>query len=947
MKTACLLAALGLAGAVAPPKISLKLEGMTSALQMAEPVARDHDLGLTQNNGQAVKSQQDWTEKCAAAGTLSGADRTTTTNQNCPFPVALAYDHQKGDVEVTTRVYRVDVDGTPQEFNVETDQIKLNEAGDDFEESDMWNHRSTFLFKYDATDDSGNHAEQVVFALILDDDSKPIFDQEVSGAQCANSGDWSASMQVEAVGDWELCKFTVTDNVDVSTDEGLKQRDGTAETNIKYDVSYLGRDEDKFNGVDPAHPKPWWHESNHLAVPWAGLGADTTGLSHTQAAALFNPTGEGAKHVGKFLVTASISDFAGVYGHNDANNENEVETAILVQDTSAPAIFLAGSSTHTQECNKQTIADYSSCGTGDSDCYIEPGVDAKDLLDSEALQEFLPVTVSIQGSSDTYVTVDGMTPAQAFFKDMSNTLTKLESSDNKPVCSTQRKLEYKASDFALNSAPVVTRDINTVDTTAPSLALNGGNTEILKFCQKNCGNDSEDLAACEAANHHEDLALDGVDPGATCSDSCDASVNDQSVTMAWGEKTFNARQIGEYIRTYSCTDGCENPSTETRTFVVEDCGKPAITIQGESSLTYEATHDIEYTDQGATCTDWVDGQLSHAVTVSGDVVSMTVPGTYTIQYNCQDLTGNEAHVVERTVVVQDTIPPELELLGADIAFLEAGFPYLDVGATATDTLDGDITSFVWTHGDQVLTGQEYMKYHSCEKIYEQNENHLLMNGDYYMTTDKSGAYQRQLVTCYFKGYRNQPDMGVFGYKIVENIAGSAYCNEIGMQPFSPTADQLDYIKQATPKALFNKIGDNEVFVCTTLSGDDSNSSPITGKLETAVAGNYEVQFHVEDKAGNMACDAHDGSPCKVRTVVVRDRLPALMSLGTQSRIAEQLADIPTVEVTADAVHGHNLYMAETATRANGFVIGAIASGVAGVALLGLSMKKRTSNLVPV
>merc|ERR1711871_1646584 len=37
-----------------------------------------------------------------------------------------------------------------------------------------FSRRSTYLFKYDVTDAAGNHAEQVVFSLILNDVTKPV-----------------------------------------------------------------------------------------------------------------------------------------------------------------------------------------------------------------------------------------------------------------------------------------------------------------------------------------------------------------------------------------------------------------------------------------------------------------------------------------------------------------------------------------------------------------------------------------------------------------------------------------------------------------------------------------------------------------------------------------------------------------------------------------------------
>merc|ERR1719454_2723604 len=99
------------------------------------------------------------------------------------------------------------------------------------------------------------------------------------------------------------------------------------------------------------------------------------------------------------------------------------------------------------------------------------------------------------------------------------------------------------------------------------------------------------------------------------------------------------------------------------------------------SVTLTASRDTEYTDEGATCSDYIDGVLSHAVEVSGHVVNMRKPGTYVIRYDCQDLSGNQAPYMTRTVVVEDNSCPEITLKGASMNYVEAGFPYVDAGAT--------------------------------------------------------------------------------------------------------------------------------------------------------------------------------------------------------------------------------------------------------------------------
>merc|ERR1711998_15860 len=146
------------------------------------------------------------------------------------------------------------------------------------------------------------------------------------------------------------------------------------------------------------------------------------------------------------------------------------------------------------------------------------------------------------------------------------------------------------------------------------------------------------------------------DKGVRTSDRCDKNL--PPVKTSW-DKKFNDRKVGTYMRTYSVKDASGNKAEITRTFVVVDKKAPEIKIIGKDSVTLEASRDVEYTDKGATCKDYVDGVLSHAVEVSGQVVNMRIPGTYKIRYDCQDLSGNSAVRVLRDVMIEDNSPPVL------------------------------------------------------------------------------------------------------------------------------------------------------------------------------------------------------------------------------------------------------------------------------------------------
>merc|ERR1711865_536441 len=97
---------------------------------------------------------------------------------------------------------------------------------------------------------------------------------------------------------------------------------------------------------------------------------------------------------------------------------------------------------------------------------------------------------------------------------------------------------------------------------------------------------------------------------------------------------------------------------------------------------------------GATCNDCRDGQIDHQVVITGDVVNYRVPGTYNIHFDCEDTSGNQASQVTRKVVIIDTTCPSVNVIGKASTTVEAGFPYEDLGALATDTLDGDLTTLL-------------------------------------------------------------------------------------------------------------------------------------------------------------------------------------------------------------------------------------------------------------
>ena len=76
---------------------------------------------------------------------------------------------------------------------------------------------------------------------------------------------------------------------------------------------------------------------------------------------------------------------------------------------------------------------------------------------------------------------------------------------------------------------------------------------------------------------------------------------------------------------------------------------------------------------------------------------MNTTGTYVLTYSVADAAGNEANA-SRTVTVVDTTNPVLTLLGDANMSQAKDSAWVDPGATASDSLDGNLTSSITITG---------------------------------------------------------------------------------------------------------------------------------------------------------------------------------------------------------------------------------------------------------
>merc|ERR1711896_27250 len=220
-----------------------------------------------------------------------------------------------------------------------------------------------------------------------------------------------------------------------------------------------------------------------------------------------------------------------------------------------------------------------------------------------------------------------------------------------------------------------------------------------------------------SAGYLKDLAiiqdLRTLNTGMMCLDTCDKYAT--SVTTTWTPE-FNNILPGTYVLKYVCEDHQGHQSIKSRTVVNEDKTKPVIRILGQDLMTLEATHGGNYVDDGATCSDQVDGMISQNVEVSGDVVNLGKRNKYVISYNCKDSAGNKADTAMRVVYVVQTTCPTCKLAGASKLSREASFPYVDAGAKCTDLIDGNVATITRNTVNVERTGTYYVTYRAKNTI---------------------------------------------------------------------------------------------------------------------------------------------------------------------------------------------------------------------------------------
>ncbi|MGI9529769.1 MAG: immunoglobulin-like domain-containing protein [Acidimicrobiia bacterium] len=231
---------------------------------------------------------------------------------------------------------------------------------------------------------------------------------------------------------------------------------------------------------------------------------------------------------------------------------------------------------------------------------------------------------------------------------------------------------YSVADLDFN-AVVVIRKVAVVDRTPPVLTVAGANPLVGA------------------------LGDPYVEPGASALDAVDGSVG-----VSINDTAVDTSSPGGYRVTYDAADNAGNAADQQiRTVLVLGSGGPVMALLGSAPQTVRI--DEPYVELGAAAWDDVDGDLTSAIVINASDVNTSKLGSYEVSYDVADSDGNDAPRIVRTVDVIDDVAPVITLVGSNPQSIDIRQPYVEFGATATDNVDGDLTSSIVVDSSAVDT----------------------------------------------------------------------------------------------------------------------------------------------------------------------------------------------------------------------------------------------------
>ena len=300
---------------------------------------------------------------------------------------------------------------------------------------------------------------------------------------------------------------------------------------------------------------------------------------------------------GKYTITYNASDGA----WPKPNSAIPVERTVVVEDTKAPDILLAGENPHYVDAQAGLYYEN-----------IDPGIEkVLDDVDNVSNDKVAIVSSSQINSQGKAIEID---------KNGINL--------SKPG---NYEIIYEVKDSAGNTGSAK-REVIVSDNQPPTIDLINGNVIELAI-----GDNYKEYGAIVEDNIDSDLKA--------------------KIT---GADKINTNKEGTYDVFYSARDNAGN-STETparRQVVVKDKTGPSIQLNGPADM--KVRQGSRYIEEGAKANDNIDGPVVPIIEVTpGGEVNTNRRGKYTVTYYAKDKAGNPSGEIERIVHVVDKTPPHI------------------------------------------------------------------------------------------------------------------------------------------------------------------------------------------------------------------------------------------------------------------------------------------------
>ena len=438
------------------------------------------------------------------------------------------------------------------------------------------------------------------------------------------------------------------------------------------------------------------------------------------------------------------------------------------------------------------------------------------------------------------------------------------------------QVEYRLSGDALFS-DLTTLTLSGADLTPPVITLTG---------------DAAVTVECGGAY---------TDAGATASDDRDGDITGDIVV---GGDTVDTATPGDYTITYDVSDAAANAATQvTRTVTVSDTTDPVITLTGNATVTIQCGG--VYTDAGATVADECDTGVT---VVTGGSVDTTTVGDYTITYDATDASGNAATQVTRTVTVADTTAPVITRLGAASVNVQCGSVYVDAGATASDTCDGDLSGSIVAVNpvNTAITGVYVITFNVSDgannaaaqvtrtvNVVDTTAPVVTLTGAASVTVECTGTYNDQGATAADVCDNSVSVTSDAATAVNEGVPGSYTVTYSATDDSgnTGTATRTVVVADTTDPVITLTGNATETVECggsytdagaTVADGCDANVSVDTAgdTVDTSNPGTYVITYDATDASGNAAAQV-------TRTVTVSDTtIPVITLLGSANVTVE-------------------------------------------------------------